>query len=113
MQLLPSSGGLPQRLQQSSPVGHWLLLVQPVMNEGAGTRSLGAWVCPPDKVARNCARSGTGAAAPFAGGTATGGAWAMSCANGARARRARRTRTGFFMSFISLLTDRQETGPLP
>ena len=47
MQLLPSSGGLPHIMQQSWPVGHWLLLVQPVTNEGAGTRLLGAWACVP------------------------------------------------------------------
>jgi hypothetical protein len=102
MQLLPSSGGLPHIMQQSWPVGHWLLLVQPVMNKGAGTRSLGAWACPP-KVARNAASSDAGAA----------GAWAMSCVQGMRAKRAKRTKTGFFMGFISFLTDRQETGPPP
>jgi hypothetical protein len=76
------------------------------MNEGAGTKSLGTWDCPPDKVARNGAASGAGAAAQFAGGTVTNGAWAMSCANGMRARRARRRTTGFFIGFISLSTDR-------
>jgi hypothetical protein len=80
------------------------------MNEGAGIRSIGVWACPPDKVARNCAVSGTGAAAEFAEGTATGGVCGVSCANGRRVRRARRTRTDFFMRFISLSTDRREAG---
>src|SRR5215213_523647 len=63
------------------------------MKEGAGTRSLGVWACPPDRVARNCS------SAADTGGAA-GGVWAMDCANETRERRARRMRTGFFM-FIS------------
>jgi hypothetical protein len=68
------------------------------MKEGAGARSFGVWVCPLDRVARNCAAaSGAGAAAGFGAGTATGCVWAMDCASGMRERRARRTRTGFFI----------------
>src|SRR3954451_8098197 len=72
------------------------------MNEGAGTKSLGAWACPPARVARNCAVSGDGTT-EFEAGSAADGVWAMSCAHGRRARRARRTRVGFFM--LHLLVD--------
>src|SRR3954452_16150889 len=72
------------------------------MNEGAGTKSLGAWACPPARVARNRAVSGAGTT-EFEAGSAAGGVWAMSCAHGRRARRARRTRVGFFM--LHLLVD--------
>src|SRR5262249_3748367 len=83
-------------MQQSWPVGQSALVLQPVLNRGAGVRSLGAWVCPPARVARNCA-----VAASTTGAGAAGGVWAMACAIGKRVRRAKRTRTDFFIRFIS------------
>src|ERR1700710_2538258 len=88
LQVPPPSGGVPQTLQQSWPVAHWALVVQLAMKEGAGTRSVEAGTA--DRVARNCA-------VESAGGAVAAGVWAMACANGRRARRARRTRTGFFI----------------
>src|SRR5690348_392549 len=83
-------------LQQSWPVGHAGPLPQPVwVNRGVGVRSAGAWACGLARVARNCA-----VAASVAGAA---GVCAMACENGMRARRARRTRTGFFM--LHLLVD--------
>src|SRR4051794_41553692 len=83
-------------LQQSWPVGQAGPLPQPDWtNRGAGVRPLGAWACPPARVARNCA-----VAVSVAGAA---GVCAMACANGMRARRARRTRTGFFIGSSPLL----------
>src|SRR3954469_22337742 len=103
-----SGGGAPQVKQQSWPVPHAGPLPQLVMNKGAGVRSAGAWACPPARVARNCA-----VAASVTGAGTDAGVWAMAaCANGRRARRARRTRTGFFIGSSPQLTDRQEAGRL-
>jgi hypothetical protein len=61
------------------------------MKEGAGARSLGALLWPPDKVARKSAVSvGTGVVVTEAAeGVGAGSVWAM---HGVQARRARRTR---------------------
>src|SRR4051795_13717089 len=105
-----SGGGAPQVKQQSWPVPHARPLAQLVMNKGAGVRSAGAWACPPARDVRNCA-----VAASVTGAGTDAGVWAMAaCAN---ARRARRTRTGFFIGCISLLADRvlddsRAAGPL-
>jgi len=62
------------------------------MKEGAGVRSFEVGVCPAARVARNSAgEAGTGAVA---------GVWAMVCTNGSKEKRARRTRTVFFIGHL-------------
>src|SRR5262249_61282453 len=79
-------------------------LPQLVLNRGAGVRSLGAWVCPPARVARNCAVAASTTGAGVGAGVCV---WAMAWAIGKRVRRAKRTRTDFFMRIISAV---DETG---
>ena len=85
-----------------------------VMNVGAGSKPLGAWAAgPPDRVARNCATSGAGVAAGFEAGAAAGSVWAMDGAKERRERRAKRTRTGFFIHSSLRLTGPAGDRPPP
>jgi hypothetical protein len=74
------------------------------MKEGAGARSLGVLLWPPDKVARKSAVSvGTGAAVrAAAAGVGAGSVWAMHGVQTRRARRRTRTVAEVFIPSISL-----------
>jgi hypothetical protein len=92
-------------------VGHWELLVQVVMNCGAGVRpSVTSGVV--ERVAKNSAvEAGRAAEAVTAG---VGAVWAMDPVQGIRARSARRTRAivEVFMGSISWTANRRKTGGL-